>query len=92
MISCKEAAELTSRRLDEPLSFQNRMALRFHVLMCSLCRTFAKQLAMIRHLSQVAGDFGPNSVIAAGNGMQKTLPPATKARLKGAISGKDWTL
>lgn len=88
MMSCKEAAELTSRLLDEPLPFRKRMALRFHVLACSLCRLFARQLAMIRHVSQVAGESGPNSVIVAGSGMQKTLPPDTKARLKEALSGK----
>ncbi len=89
MISCKEAAELMSQQFDEPLPFRKRMALRLHVLMCSLCRLFARQLAMIRHLSQVAGDSGPNSVIVAGSGMQKTLPPDVKVRLKEAISGKN---
>ena len=89
MISCKEAAELASRRLDEPLPFRERFALWLHMMMCALCRTFARQLSAIRRLSRIAGESGPNSVIAGGGGLQETLTPIAKARLKDAISGKD---
>jgi len=89
MISCKEAAELAQRELDETLPFRTRLALRFHVLMCSLCRTFIRQLAAIRRLSRIAGESGPTSVVAGGRGIQDTLTPSAKARMKDAISGKD---
>ena len=88
MVSCKEAAELASRQLDEPLSFRQRAGLRFHMMMCALCRRFATQLAALQRLSRVAGESGPNSIIAAGGDMQETLPAVVKARIKDAISGK----
>ncbi len=43
MISCKKAAKLICEGLDRPLSFWERVQLRFHVMMCSACKAFQKQ-------------------------------------------------
>jgi hypothetical protein len=47
MFSCQRVAELTSRELDEPLSFGQRIALGFHRIVCSACNRFKKQLVEI---------------------------------------------
>ena len=43
MISCEKAAKLICEGLDRPLSFRERVQLRFHVTMCSACKAFQKQ-------------------------------------------------
>ena len=37
MISCKKASRLSSESLERPLSFWERIRLRFHCRMCSWC-------------------------------------------------------
>jgi hypothetical protein len=56
MISCKRAAEWTSRELDEPLPPFRRFAVGLHRLLCPACRRFRDQLravnlALNRHLA-----------------------------------------
>lgn len=48
MINCKEASRLLSQAQERPLNRQERAALRFHVLLCGMCRNFEKQLTFIR--------------------------------------------
>jgi hypothetical protein len=47
MITCRHAAELASRALDEPLGLRQRLALRFHRMVCGLCRRFGHQIRLI---------------------------------------------
>ena len=44
MISCKRASQLTSKSLDQRLSFSERWSLRLHLLICNVCRRFKQQL------------------------------------------------
>jgi hypothetical protein len=48
MINCKEASRLLSQAQERSLDRRERSALRFHLLMCSMCRNFEKQLVFIR--------------------------------------------
>lgn len=48
MMNCKQATELMSQELDRTLSWNERMALRFHVMMCNGCSNFRKQMAFLR--------------------------------------------
>lgn len=43
MITCEKSAKLICEGLDRPLSFWERVQLRFHVTMCSACKAFQKQ-------------------------------------------------
>lgn len=56
MLSCREVARLASERLDRPLTWRERMAFRFHLMMCRTCTRYARQLAWMRdataHLRQ----------------------------------------
>lgn len=47
-LRCADASELASRELDEPLSLLESLALRGHLLACSSCRRFGRQLRWIR--------------------------------------------
>jgi hypothetical protein len=44
MLTCKQASQLVSQSLDRPLSWSERMQLRFHLLICNVCRHFKQQL------------------------------------------------
>lgn len=48
MINCKEASQLLSQAQERPLERKERTGLRFHLLMCSMCREFDRQLALLR--------------------------------------------
>ena len=48
VINCKEASQLLSQAQERPLERKERTGLRFHLLMCSMCREFDRQLALLR--------------------------------------------
>jgi hypothetical protein len=48
MLSCKEATRLLSQAQDRPLSLGERVKLRLHLLVCTACTRFARQLAFMR--------------------------------------------
>jgi hypothetical protein len=48
MMSCRKATHLMSQELDRKLSTRERMALRFHVLMCSGCTNFRRNMSFLR--------------------------------------------
>jgi hypothetical protein len=47
MLSCKDATQLISKRLDEPLTFWERFGLKLHLAICYLCRRANKQMTFI---------------------------------------------
>ena len=50
MLSCKETSLLISQGLDSKLPLHKRIALRVHVLMCSACRTYRRQVTALHGL------------------------------------------
>lgn len=48
MLDCRHAAELLSRRHDEPLAATQQARLRLHLMVCVSCRTVADQFELIR--------------------------------------------
>ena len=48
MLTCKEATELVSESLDGPLTFRQRLDLKFHLLMCRFCSRYRRQILLIR--------------------------------------------
>lgn len=51
MYSCRRAAELTSRGMEEPLPGLQRLLLRAHLAMCAGCRNFSRQARLLRAIS-----------------------------------------
>lgn len=47
-LRCASASELLSRRLDEPLDLFDRLALNGHLIACSPCRRFGRQIRFLR--------------------------------------------
>lgn len=52
MINCKQATRLLSEKQDRPLSAREKMALKFHTMMCSACRNFDKQMSALSVFSR----------------------------------------
>jgi len=48
MISCREASRLISEKLDRKLSLNERVMLKMHVTMCSVCKHVQYQLEALR--------------------------------------------
>ena len=77
MISCKRAAELTSRELDVPLGFGGRTLLGFHRLVCAACRRFRTQLVEV---DRAVGEF-----LAVGVLDSVALPDDARERIARAL-------
>lgn len=44
MLSCREATRLVARSMEQRLTWKERLALRFHLMMCDVCRRYRDQL------------------------------------------------
>ncbi len=47
MLNCKEATRLISESQERKLSVLEAMSLRFHLLICSGCKNFSKQVPFL---------------------------------------------
>jgi hypothetical protein len=52
MPSCKEVTRLASESLDRKLSFRQRMAVGVHMLLCSACSRFRRQMLFLREVGR----------------------------------------
>jgi len=50
IFSCKKITRLISESMDRELPLYKRMGIRFHLMMCALCRRYEKQLLYIRSI------------------------------------------
>ena len=48
MLNCREITELCSRELEQPLPLRERIALHTHLMMCSGCSNFRRQMSSLR--------------------------------------------
>jgi hypothetical protein len=48
MLSCKEVTRLLSQAQDRPLALGERVKLRLHLVVCTACTGFERQLAFMR--------------------------------------------
>lgn len=51
MLSCQSAAELISQQLDRPLSIREHISLKIHLLICTLCRRYARQINFVHDIT-----------------------------------------
>jgi len=54
MYSCKQASELSSRAMEQPLGPVERLLLRLHLMMCGGCSNFSRQIGFLRRASRKA--------------------------------------
>jgi hypothetical protein len=82
MMSCKEAAQLVSESFDHKLPLHKLVGLKMHLMMCSMCRRFARQLQIIRQalptFAEMEADLDRPSKIR--------LSPEAKSRIVGALT------
>ena len=52
MLTCKQASQIISQSLDNPLSRSDRMKLKFHLFICNACTRFNQQLRLIKDAVQ----------------------------------------
>ncbi len=48
IFSCKKITRMISESMDRKLPLYKRMGIRFHLMMCALCRRYQQQLLFIR--------------------------------------------
>ncbi len=52
MLNCQNVTRLYSESQERTLTLQERMSLKVHVVMCSGCRNFGKQMHTLRHIAR----------------------------------------
>lgn len=52
MLNCIKATRLLSESQDRTLAVTERMSLKMHVMMCSGCRNFGKQMQTLRQVAR----------------------------------------
>jgi len=71
MLNCREVTELCSEEMERSLRLREQMSLGAHLLMCSGCTNYRKQMKTLRQVMQAyaaghaltseRGDVGPTS-------------------------------
>ncbi len=78
--SCHSAAELSSRRQEERLSWSDTLALAGHLLVCKSCRHFHRQLAQMRALLRAVA-----ARVEEAAGGEHALSDEARARIAHAL-------
>ena len=52
MLTCRQATQLLSEKQDRQLLLKEQSGLQFHLMICSSCRRFGKQMKTISELSK----------------------------------------
>lgn len=75
--SCRRATELISKSHDAPLSFKEQLALRLHLLVCTWCRRYEKQILLLRRVMELRrADDDPRAT---------DLPTEARERIRNAL-------
>lgn len=53
MLNCKEITQLCSEEMERRLSMRERMSLHAHLMICTGCSNFRKQMSALRGVSQL---------------------------------------
>ena len=78
LISCREYSRLSSKRLDEPLSFFEAFCYWFHHVICMVCRRFDRQLRTIHRAGQALAE----ESLQSGNNPAHQLTPEAQERIR----------
>jgi len=78
MLDCKHASHLISQSLDVRLSWRQRVGLKFHLMLCSACTQFSRQMGLLREAVRQAGQ-------KIENDEGVTLSQEARNRIAGAV-------
>lgn len=81
MLSCKEVSSLVTESLDRELPFRKRTSMRLHLLMCSLCSRFRRQMLFLRDAARSFAAASEKDKLPAN----AWLSPEARARIKRAL-------
>jgi len=56
MLSCKEVTEVCSAEMERPLKLGEQLSLRTHLMMCTGCTSYRKQMQALRQVMQAYAD------------------------------------
>jgi hypothetical protein len=56
MMKCRQVTELCSRELEQPLSVSESVNVRLHLMMCTGCTRFRRQIRILRDVSRAYAD------------------------------------
>lgn len=79
-LSCDKASALISKSQEVPLAGSERIALRFHHMLCKSCRRYSRQLQHLRGLFSAAAAKSQAGEIPAA-----TVSPEQKERVLGFL-------
>ena len=80
-LKCREASILMSASMDDPLPAVDRWALRLHMMVCTACRRYRRQLRMMRRVLHEATKAAEQGVASGTIG----LSADARRRLQDAI-------
>ncbi len=52
MLNCQEVTRLLSQAQEQKLGLQQRLPLQMHLMMCTGCRNFGKQMQTLRQITR----------------------------------------
>ncbi len=82
IFSCKQASQMVSESMDRPLRLRERVTLRMHLLMCSFCTRFVRQMRVLRRAVVQLGQATPESSVLP----QVSLSTEARARISRVLS------
>lgn len=56
MLNCREVTEVCSQEMERPLGLAEQVSLRTHLMMCTGCSNYRKQLKTLRKVMQAYAD------------------------------------
>ena len=80
MFSCKKITSMISESMDRELPLYKRMGIRFHLMMCALCRRYQKQLYFIRSVLHQCDDVEDLSC--------QSMSPEARTRIEEKLNDK----
>lgn len=81
MLSCKEATQLISESQERKLTLIKMISLKFHLMMCYLCRRFDKQTKVLGRILKL----NLSSKVPSSEEKPEQLSLEAKERLKTAL-------
>ena len=73
MLNCKEVTELCSQEMERSLRLREQVSLGTHLMMCSGCTNFRKQMKTLRQVMQAYAE-GKAVTADPGEGRQDQVP------------------
>ena len=88
MFSCKEAARLSSEKLDRRLSLWERLMLRLHLAMCKACSVYSRQIEGLHRIFSLRGQTPSGESTTESMDEMPKLSPESRERMKRMLAAK----